>query len=321
MNQFLWKSAMVFFATLMSLGNLENVYADPSDNDALNERNLGRQEFRIVGGDDATQGEYPWIAQLDLLTDSINVWCGGSLIDREWVLTAAHCFDTTRNPSDYRLTLGEHRINQIDGQEEIIPIKEIIIHPNYVRFKVNNDIALLRLSVPATLSHDISTISIDTLPVPGTELVVAGWGRILESGPFSNILQEATVNLISNGNCERAYPDDITENMFCAGFHVGGIDSCQADSGGPIIHNQDGEWRQVGLVSWGDGCARPGRFGVYTHVANYTNWIKSKVSPEDQRRQQCREACSREVSRCMSDPPVMRELCIQDGRRCRESCN
>ena len=227
---------------------------------------------QIVGGVEAIPGAYPWMA-------SINGICGGSLIDQSWVLTAAHCVDGGTTAGDLEVTLGDHDRGRNEGTEQILAVNRIIIADGYDDPRNNNDIALLELAAPARLNARVGIVELGNLPPIGEDLRVIGWGSTSSSGPSSPTLLQVDVPLTSDAACEDAYPDwDITDSMFCAGVPQGGIDSCQGDSGGPIFDEQR---RQVGIVSWGEGCAAPGKFGVYTDVSEFNDWINANVPMPD----------------------------------------
>ena len=271
----LW--AMFFLTFFISSSFLGNVRANQEPTEPIE----GRSSFKIVGGSPVVPGAYPWTVQIGFEHPSFGafgVWCGGALIDRSWVLSAAHCFDDT-TVSRYTLTVGEHDLNQNEGTEQIVNLAEIIIHPDYqASTSSDNDIALLRLASPVQLNAQVGIVEIGSLPQTATPLTVVGWGRTTQGGSVSDILMQTHVPLRTDSDCRQAYPGRITDSMFCAGFDVGQTDSCQGDSGGPIFFDEGGgEWRQVGVVSWGIGCAQPNKFGVYTNVARFTTWITDAI--------------------------------------------
>ena len=224
---------------------------------------------QIVGGTVSTPGEFPWMAQLKFLGSHA---CGGALIDKSWVLTAAHCALGTL-PSNWTVVLGEHDRSINEGTEQSIAVSNIHIHPSYVNTTFANDIALFRLATPATLNSHVSIIDLAALPPVGTHLTVSGWGKTIEGGSSSNILRKVQVPIVSSSQCNTAYPGRITTSMFCTGYPAGGKDSCQGDSGGPIFRSR----QLVGLVSWGTGCARANKYGVYTNISQFTDWISTFV--------------------------------------------
>lgn len=233
----------------------------------------------IVGGQAADLGEYPWQAML--LDSSGRFFCGGSLIHAKWVLTAGHC---TYGITVARVVLGAHdRTNSSESGRQTITVLRTIRHPNYNDNTTNNDIALLELSQPATLNSRVATIPYvispgdDPLFAAGVNSVVTGWGATSEGGSSPAILQEVTVPIVSQDICRQAYGSSLTNNMFCAGLAQGGKDSCQGDSGGPLSVSSGSSRKLAGIVSWGNGCARPGFYGIYTRVANYTAWIQQYI--------------------------------------------
>jgi hypothetical protein len=225
-------------------------------------------EPQIVGGTVATPGEYPWMAQLKYRG---RFSCGGSLVARSWVLTAAHCVNG-RSASDLQITLGDHR-----RSEQTLAVSSVVVHSSYNPSTLNNDIALLQLATPASLNARVAIAELGSLPTPGTMLRVIGWGTTSEGGTSSDVLRKVSVPRVSGVDCNSAYPGQITGSMFCAGLPEGMKDACQGDSGGPIFHPVSR--RQVGLVSWGTGCARPGLYGVYTDLSRFTDWIYSYTRP------------------------------------------
>ncbi|GAB1290729.1 hypothetical protein APTSU1_000595900 [Apodemus speciosus] len=142
-------------------------------------------------------------------------------------------------------------------------------------WSVDNDIMLIKLKSPATLNSKVSTIPLpQSCPSAGTECLVSGWGLTKVDSEGASVLQCLDAPVLSDSVCHKAYPRKITNNMFCLGFLEGGKDSCQLDSGGPVVCNGQVQ----GIVSWGDGCALEGKPGVYTKVCNYLNWINQTIA-------------------------------------------
>jgi uncharacterized repeat protein (TIGR01451 family) len=238
----------------------------------------------IVGGGPAAPGEFPW--QAALLDASNGLWwgCGGSLISPTWVATAAHCVTSGpfASPSQaLNVAVGRHTVDSNEGQR--IAVAEIIVHPGWNPWTYDADIALLRLAQPAILTDTVQTIPLATaadaaLMAEGRLAIATGWGTRTEGQQdFPDVLYKVTVPFVAQTACEFAYAttgNTITDNMVCAGLLQGGKDACQGDSGGPLVVSDDiDSYKLAGIVSWGEGCARPGLPGVYTRVANFVDWI------------------------------------------------
>ncbi|XP_075071855.1 trypsin-like [Mixophyes fleayi] len=222
---------------------------------------------KIVGGYTCPLNTVPYQVSLNAGYH----FCGGSLINDQWVVSAAHCYK-----SRIEVRLGEHDIEVLEGTEQFIASAKIIRHPNYNSYMLDNDIMLIKLSQPATLNTRIQAIRLPThCDVAGTQCLISGWGNTLSNGVnYPDLLQCLDAPILTEEECYNSYPGQITGNMICVGYLEGGKDSCQGDSGGPVVCN--GELQ--GVVSWGIGCALAGNPGVYTKVCNYVSWIEETIA-------------------------------------------
>ncbi|CDQ79391.1 unnamed protein product [Oncorhynchus mykiss] len=242
---------------------------------------------KIVGGQDAPAGSWPWQASLQ---ESGSHVCGGSLVNKEWVMSAAHCFSSA-SPNGWSIILGRRNQQGSNPNEVSTTVDEIILHPAYNGSTHDNDIALLRLSSPVNFTDYIFPICLaasDSVFHQGTESWVTGWGNANEGVfcflqipyPHPRLCKKWRFQLWGTQcDCLNGVAS-ITDNMLCAGVLEGGKDSCQGDSGDPMVVEQNSVWVQSGVVSWGYGCARPNLPGVYTRVSSYQSWINSQISTD-----------------------------------------
>uniref|UniRef100_A0A8C7A0Y3 Coagulation factor IX n=1 Tax=Neovison vison TaxID=452646 RepID=A0A8C7A0Y3_NEOVI len=233
---------------------------------------------RVVGGKDAKPGQFPWQV---LLNGKIEAFCGGSIISEKWVVTAAHCIE----PGDkITVVAGEHNTMVNEHTEQKRNVIRTILHHSYNATinKYNHDIALLELDEPLTLNSYVTPICVADREYTNIFLkfgsgYVSGWGRVFNRGRSASVLQYLKVPLVDRATCLRSTKFTIYNNMFCAGFHEGGKDSCQGDSGGPHVTEVEGVNFLTGIISWGEECAMKGKYGIYTKVSRYVNWIKEKT--------------------------------------------
>jgi len=220
---------------------------------------------RIVGGTQATRGEFPHIVQIK----RGGHYCGGSIVNANTIVTAAHCSVATI--SGYTVVAGEHRLDQNEGSEQTKTVSQIIRHPNYNANTLANDVAVWRVNSAFTFNTYVAAARLaPTGFTPAANVVPAGWGTLSSGGSLPNVLMKVTVPMVSDASCKNSYGNNaILAGMICAG--TGGRDSCQGDSGGPLMSGTT----LAGIVSWGNGCALAGYPGVYTSVAYFNSWISN----------------------------------------------
>lgn len=233
------------------------------------------------------------VAQVNVLIGaavSQDSFCGASFIGSKWVLTAAHCVEDV-NVNFLKVNVGEY--NLANGAQDAIAAQRIYIHPDYAN--LNNDIALIELTqaVNQPAITLVSAQETEQLANDASAAIVMGWGGTVGyepgGGPTSgepNVLRQVELNLMTNQQCEdtleASFANDgqpqnvtITNAMICAGIFSGGKSSCQGDSGGPLVVNTNSGWQQIGIVSWGFGCAEPGYPGAYTRAAIFEDWVNA----------------------------------------------
>jgi trypsin len=221
----------------------------------------------IVGGRAAQPGEYPFAVALLRSSASSHYdaqFCGGSLIGPDLVLTAAHCV-AGESPALIDVLVGTHDL-LAGGQR--IGVQQIHIHPAYEQATTVSDVAVLELDRLATQPTLVAVADPADLSAvaPGTPATVVGWGSTKTDG-YPTALRTVSVPIVSDESCRDSYGRQVVESvMVCAGNDHGGRDSCSGDSGGPLMVRPDDTWLQVGVVSWGYGCALPGLPGVYAEA-------------------------------------------------------
>ena len=231
-------------------------------------------------------GSSPWIARIWLTKDRKH-FCGGTLINRFWVITGAHCItEYSVTKADIKIRLGDHDIYSTEENERLIGVQHIKVHQNFVADDYDSDIALIKLDEPVEEFTDYlrpvclpSKALARALLVSGRKGTVAGWGRLVEgdSSPYPRFLKEITVPVVGQRKCKASTRYLVTDNMFCAGYKKKTADACRGDSGGPFSIEHEGRWYQLGIVSWGEGCARQGNYGFYTRLIKFLKWMNQYI--------------------------------------------
>ncbi|XP_078732467.1 venom prothrombin activator vestarin-D1-like [Lampetra fluviatilis] len=236
----------------------------------------GGDDLRIVNGWRCEPGECPWQVLL-VSYETGKGLCGGALLNDEWVITAAHCIvgaKTQGGLANY-VIIGEYDVDVSDGSEQYLPVRRVVLHKRHVA--PSSSSSAVPLCLPST------SLSEHQLLVPGIHGLVSGWGRLGEGAARASVLQAVSVPFVPHAECVRALGSAVTRNMFCAGRSgdhdgAGGGgrlgDACGGDSGGPHATLYGDTFFLTGIVSWGDGCARSGKYGVYTKVSRFVPWIR-----------------------------------------------
>ncbi|KAM8819448.1 prothrombin [Rhynchonycteris naso] len=255
---------------------------------------------RIVEGWDAEKGLAPWQVMLFRKSPQ-ELLCGASLISDRWVLTAAHCllyppWDKNYTENELLVRIGKHSRTRYErGIEKISMLEKIYIHPRYNwRDTLDRDIALLKLKKPVAFSDYIHPVCLPDkqtavrLLQAGYKGRVTGWGNLKETWTSKatevqpSVLQVVNVPIVERPVCKASTRIRITDNMFCAGYKPNEGkrgDACEGDSGGPFVMKSpfNNRWYQMGIVSWGEGCDRDGKYGFYTHVFRLKKWIQKVI--------------------------------------------
>lgn len=249
----------------------------------------------IVGGVDSVPNSWPWAAAIFQRSTrdptKRSFICGGSIIDQQYILSAAHCvvrYEGKMKAEDFFVKVGGHDVRTSGTFHDVAAV---YAHENYRSWRRYNDISLFKLadkldfSDPKVRPVCLPTADMANLNMTGQKTAVIGWGTTSFMGPIANNLREADIEVIDNQVCDQsyksvegnliAYPQGITDNFICAGKMEGGTDSCQGDSGGPLLWQQGNRWYQLGIVSFGYRCAERGYPGVYTRTSSFLKWIGS----------------------------------------------
>jgi len=283
---------MAFFGTVlaspMEMGTLSSRALVNQASCGVNK--YGAAQDKIVGGHEAKPHAYPWLASLWLEYADYGIdshQCGAAIIDKRFLLTAAHCFNSPFEKAEsWKVVVGEHDFEEEEGTEIWGKVEKIIVHENYDPYYNRHDIALVKLEEPLA-DFPFSDFAVNSICLPGKndkfsgmKCKVAGWGRLRDYGELPSRLQEVELPVFDWKKCNdyRFYKGRVWNTNVCAGFDEGGKDSCQGDSGGPLMCiKEDGKAYLTGVVSWGMGCAARNSPGVYTETSHYLQWIEDNM--------------------------------------------
>ncbi|EOB01926.1 Ovochymase-2, partial [Anas platyrhynchos] len=240
---------------------------------------------RIIGGEEAVPYSWPWQVSIQISNEHI---CGGAVLAKEWVVTAAHCFNSKELYRDlWMVVTGLHDLTEQEYRQKR-SVKQYIIHPSFNKTTMDSDIALLQLAKPLEFNHYVRPVCLpakDEVIQPSTVCIVTGWGTHEEDREKSKKLRQLEVPILVLDRCQTYYinlPSKVTQRMICAGFPLEeGKDSCTGDSGGPLVCPSEDDSRFYtlhGITSWGSGCGRKSYPGVYTNIAFFVDWIKQSVN-------------------------------------------
>ncbi|KAH0622431.1 hypothetical protein JD844_024733 [Phrynosoma platyrhinos] len=228
---------------------------------------------RIVGGCVSNPHSWPW--QISLRTSFNMHFCGGTLIDPQWVLTATHCLERSSRPSSYKVVAGLHTERASERSAQHRNVQRLFKEPS------GADIALLKLSSPLLITDEVIPACLppaNSMVAGGSECYVTGWGETKGTGG-DGFLKETGFPVIENKVCNRPefLNGRVRNTELCAGNIDGGTDSCQGDSGGPLVCTEQGKYILQGVTSWGLGCAQPMKPGVYVRVSRFISWIEKTM--------------------------------------------
>jgi secreted trypsin-like serine protease len=237
----------------------------------------------IVGGQAARAHEFPWMASVRRKSTNSH-FCGGSIINTRWILTAAHCM-SGETPAIVSVVIGDHTRNDASNTvRRSLDVERIFMHPQYNSRTLINDAALIKVVQTIGFTADIQPVCgpDNSLTYAYSKCSCSGWGTLVSGGACCpQTLQYVTMNVTTNAYCNAAYPrDNITADMICATDNTGSRDrdSCQGDSGGPlVVKESNGVFRHIGIVSWGIGCAS-GYPGVYSRTSHHHTWILTTIT-------------------------------------------
>lgn len=275
---------LIIFVAILATALARDTTVNPSQCGVrLNNNKHVGQPDKVVGGSPATPGDWGWQITMNY---NGRLMCGGSLLNTEWILSAAHCTDRRTNPSPYTILVGAHNRYSMESWAVSRKVSKVINHKSYSSSTMQHDISMLKLASPVTYSKYIvpacvSEPSCDNI-YPGQTAYATGWGTTSSGGSTSSVLREVALLYLTDSRCKQKYSSVNSAVAICAGDNHEYADTCQGDSGGPLVNLHPsnapvlaGKWVLTGITSWGYGC---GSGGVYTRVSYYKNWIQNNMN-------------------------------------------
>jgi len=270
-------NGLILFTVLCAVG-ISNAILNPP---GCGLRPHARQGDKVVGGHQANVGDYGWVCTMRRNGGFI---CGGSIVDENFYITAAHCPFGNTNPAVYLLDCGVHDRLNMEAWAQTMRVGQVIMHPQYSSATLRNDIALMRFATPLPIDNNM----IIPVCIPdgsedwqGKFGDAVGWGTLFSGGSVSRYKMEVNMLHLTNNRCVARFGTSVDPNLqMCAGEVGEGKDTCQGDSGGPYtcpssLPGQTNKHFLIGITSWGYGC---GDGGVYTKTAGYFSWISGHVN-------------------------------------------
>jgi len=267
---------LIFLAVLAALAYAQD------DSTTFNDPDCGRRSCeikgttcsnKVVGGQKADPEDWGWQVAMNY---NGRFTCGGSVLNKHWIVTAAHCVYGRLNPNFYTFNFGLHDRTIPESWATTRSVSKVIMHPSYSPNTLQNDIALMKLSTPIDYNDQILPVCIpdNTFDFADTDSWATGWGTLFSGGSVSRYLMEVKMPFLTDARCKQKYTTVNTVVAVCAGEDGQNKDTCQGDSGGPLVVKSRGRWQLAGITSWGYGC---GDGGVYTRTSNYFNWIDTTI--------------------------------------------
>ncbi|NXE52520.1 FA10 factor, partial [Casuarius casuarius] len=205
-----------------------------------------------------------------------DLFCGGTILNEYFILTAAHCANQSEKPM---VLVGEVDRRKKEPSEAIHMVEKIIINDAFDLATYDSDIALIKLKEPITFSEYVIPACLPEEDFATEVLmkqasgIVSGFGKIFQRGQLVERMKVFQIPYVDMGTCKPAIRSLVTENMFCAGYDKDGKDVCHGDGGGPHVTQYNGTYFVTGIISWGEGCGTPGKYGIYTNLSKFLPWV------------------------------------------------